>query len=233
MRRPVTCKEHTDVALLGHMFNQHYLDPMFPLSRCEKQAAEEKRGIKWKSGGKSPNVSEDNAKDHFDELFLDRIVTPDERLAMRRDFTKIVELGIVRRESGLEFGSGQVLKAKDANGDGCLTLKRTTSDRIVAEEARGKTVRELSRLWKYFEGRSPIDHDHDEYRDHDEPHPRERRNNQHYQRKFNQESGNGAAFEPQKRSTSFAFDRPKSPVPDSSPTAEERSFHVSQFSRQT
>lgn len=221
------------------MLNQHYLDPMFPPSNSQKQAAKEKKGMRWKPAEKINGRNRDNVADKPDENFLDRIVTPDEKLAMQRDFTAIVEMGVVRRESGLEFGSGQVLKGahglandQDVNGDECLMFKKTTSDRIVAEEARGKTVKELSRLWKYLGGKSPMDHDHIEDGYHDKP-PHERRKNRHghhNQGKADQESGDGTVLEQQRSPISPLFDRQKSPFPHPSPTTDEQVFHVSSFS---
>ena len=154
------------------MLNQHYLNPMFPPSKGQTQAGYGRGGIKWR---RERNAARDNQVDvavKFDEPaldwkghFLDQIVTPDERLAMQREFATVVDdMSIIRRESELEFGSGQILKdpmhgladCKDANGNGCLAFRRTASDRIVAENARGKTVKDLSRLWKYLGGKSPV-----------------------------------------------------------------------------
>lgn len=223
---------------LGHMLNQHYLDPMFPLSKGQKQADTEKNGIKWKSGVKFDGHNE-NVGDKFDENFLDRIVTPDERLAMQRDFTAIAEMGIVRRESGLEFGSGQVFKdangltnGKDAKGDECLTFRRTASDRLVAEEARGKTVKELSRLWRYLGGKSPVDHDHTEdgyHKEHSHEH-RKQNHSRYKQWSTEQKLGNGSVLEQQKSPISPVFDSRKSPFPRPSPTTAEQFVHVSGFS---
>ena len=231
---------HADPEIaLGHMLNQHYLDPMFPLSNGQKQAAKEGKGIKWKPAGKINGRKGDNVADKSDELFLDRIVTPDEKLAMQRDFTAIAEMGVVRRESGLEFGSGEVLKGayglandQDVNGDECLIFKRTTSGQIVAEEARGKTVKELSRLWKYLGGKSPMDHDYIEDGYYDKP-PHERRKNRHghhNQRKADQELGDGTVLEQQQSPISALFDCQKSPFPRPSPTTDEQVFHVSRSS---
>lgn len=234
------CTENADSEKSsGHMLNQHYLDPMFPLSKGQKQAADEKKSLKWKSGVKFGGHNENNVGDKFDELFLNRIVTPDERLAMKRDFTAIAEMGIVRRESGLEFGSGQVFKdayglanGKDTTGDECLTFKRTASDRVIAEEARGKTVKELSRLWKYLGGKSPMDHDktEDGYEDEESPEHRKQRQSYRKQRNSEQELGDRSVLEQQKSPMSPAFDRPKSPFPHLSPTTDEHFFHVSSFS---
>lgn len=178
----------------GHMLNQHYLDPMFPLAKGQQQATGEKKGIKWKSGAKAVDHNKSNVGDKFDERFLDRIVTPDELLAMRRDFTAIAELGIVRRESGLEFGSGQVFKDayvlandKDATGDECLIFRRTASDRVMAEEARGKTVKQLSRLWKYLGGKSPMDYDNIKDGYHEERSHEHRRQSQSYRKERSSE----------------------------------------------
>ena len=194
--------DHADSEIsLGHMFNQHYLNPMFPLSKCQTQAGDEKRGIK---------SARDNKVDiavKFDKLsldrkghFLDQIVTPDEKLAMQREFATVAdEMSIIRRESELEFGNGQILKdaayglanCKDANGDECLAFRRTASDRIVAENARGKTVKDLSRLWKYLGGRSPVDDDLKADRHHNESlrEHRKHRQGRHNRGKANSESG--------------------------------------------
>ena len=155
------------------MLNQHYLNPMFPPSKGQTQAGYGRAGIRWKGERKAARDDKDDVAVKFDEPafdwkghFLDQIVTPDERLAMQREFATVVdEKSIIRRESELEFGSGQILKdpmhgladCKDANGNECLAFRRTASDRIVAENARGKTVKDLSRLWKYLGGKSPVD----------------------------------------------------------------------------
>lgn len=145
------------------MFNQHYLKPMFPPSKVQRLAMKGKKNVKWKFEGKIAGHDSDRIGDDSDEPFLDRIVTTDEKLALRRDFTELAEINTMRRDSGIEFGDGQVLKdCGDANNDGCLTFLRTASDRILVEAAKDKTVRELSRLWKYLGGRSPKDHDRNE-----------------------------------------------------------------------
>ena len=163
---------------LGHMFNQHYLDPIFSQSNSQKHASKRKKNVKRKSE-EIASQDEYSIEEDSGESFLDRIVTTDERLAMRRESTILAEIGVMRRESGLELGSGQVLKGcEDANGDGCLTLSRTASDHIVAEEAKDKTVKDLSRLWKYLDGKSPMDHTSKEDGTHDE-HTFEHRKKRH------------------------------------------------------
>lgn len=222
------------------MLNQHYLDPMFPMAEGQKQAAKEKPGMKWKSEREIAGRNEEFVGDRFDEPFLGRIVTPDEKLAMQRDFTKLFEMGAVRRESGLEFGSGQVLKdtyglnnRKDAKVDECLTFKRTASDRVVAEEARGKTVKDLSRLWKYLGGNSPMDRNYGEDGYPGEL-PHEHRKNRHDHSKSgkaDRASGDGPLLELQKTRTSLVFEPPHSSFPHPSPTSDEQSFYVSSLSK--
>lgn len=125
----------------GHMFNQHYMDPMFPLSKKE---------VHWSQDG-----------------FLDRMVKVEEKLAVQRESTSVSNIGPMRRKSGLEFGDGQIIpeqpcstdgsavNGSNGTGDAFMTFARTNSGRLMAEEAQGKTVRELSRLWRYQGGRSP------------------------------------------------------------------------------
>ncbi len=128
----------------GHLFNQHYMDAIFPLP------------------------AENNPL--LTQIFLDALVKVDEKLAMKRENTAIGNVGVMRRESGLELGDGQVIhdglgmingQYPDTNGarrtsdNTVMTFARTSTGRLLAEEAQGKTVRELSRLWRYQGGRSP------------------------------------------------------------------------------
>ena len=124
----------------GHMFNQHYLEPMFPHPGKRLPKAQSK--------------------------YLETPVNVDERLAVRRDSIAISNVSSMSRKSGLEFGDGEFVpdiqilsNGSDAgpvsNGDPVLTFARTDSGRLLVEEAKGKTVRELSRLWRYQGGRSP------------------------------------------------------------------------------
>lgn len=183
------------------MFNQHYLDPMLSPSKRQILAPKGKKNVKWKFQGKVAGNDADRIEDDSDEPFLDRIVTTDEELAIRRDFTELAEISVMRRDSGLEFGDGQILKdCGDANSEGCLTFLRTASDRLLVEEAKDKTVRELSRLWKYLGGKSPMDHDRNEAGYPNGP-PQEKpqnRHDYHEQRKANQELCNGSILEQQK-----------------------------------
>ncbi|KAI9881295.1 MAG: hypothetical protein M1830_005581 [Pleopsidium flavum] len=120
----------------GHMFNQHYLNPMFSLDKT-------------------------HACD-----FLDQVVDVDEKTASRRESIATQQTGIMRRESSLEnfeFGDGSkmplgvgVSGQRQSNGavDGSgIHFVEPTS--LGVTQARGKTVRQLSRLWRYTGGGSP------------------------------------------------------------------------------
>ena len=102
--------------------------------------------------------------------FLDRAVSVNLELAWKRAVAPAAEAsGIFRRATtGLEFGTGDRMLPKDvgpSNGsipsstasssNPVMIFSRTTSGVVVGEEASGKTVRELSRLWRYLGGRSP------------------------------------------------------------------------------
>lgn len=125
----------------GHMFNQHYMDALFPLP--------------------------ENVSHRLEDNFLDNRVEVDENLAVRRENTAVSNMGHMRKESGLEFGDGQIIpddpnmsngnatNGINGSGDTIMTFARTDTGRLLAKEAQGKTVRELSRLWRYQGGRSP------------------------------------------------------------------------------
>jgi len=126
------------------MFIQHYLDPMFPLAR----------------------------RDAGD--FLDRVVDVDEGTAVGREGMAIRKIGVMRRESCLEGEKVEAGAERLESGEGALGLildeerkgKGLKGLRIEfleqglvrCEEARGKTVRQLSRLWRYTDGGSPAEY---------------------------------------------------------------------------
>lgn len=137
----------------GHLFNQHYLSVIFPLPQDQT----------FEAGGLAMNGLREliNASNKF----LDAIVDVDDDMALRREATamrilrpspsprQLFELKDVKSIKGEdedmnvqknEAGSIELL-------DNGIAVAGSTRD------ARGKSVRELSRLWKYLEGRSPQD----------------------------------------------------------------------------
>lgn len=137
----------------GHLFNQHYMEPMFPGIQQEGQVA-----------GHPPWSA------------LDTIVDVEEKLAQQRERTALMSAGVKRDADGLEFGNGQVLeKEKGMNGTTVNGAKangmnghskgghpievfsRDSTGVLHAWEVEGKSMRQLSRLWRYQGGHSPAD----------------------------------------------------------------------------
>jgi len=121
----------------GHMFNQHYLDAMFPLDHA------------------------------LAGVFLDQVVNVDEKLALRRESKAVQQISAMRRESMKQLPTGEVLDWGDkdripvdiiVNGEapsGGDNVLINFVDSQIGSDARGKTVRQLSRLWKYVDGGNP------------------------------------------------------------------------------
>lgn len=139
----------------GHMFNQHYLAAMFPLLSTSPSSAPANSREQQTNGAKQgPNA------------FLDKIVKVDVKLALAREDTAMKNMGLMRRESAssvLELVDGEYLSADAVpNGDIPGGRKKATNIKILKDnvavegkDTKGKTVRQLSRLWRYEGGESP------------------------------------------------------------------------------
>lgn len=140
----------------GHMFIQHYLDVMFPLPKSTPRSPAEhdaEEGVAFKTSNS----------------FLDKVVDVDEKTATRRESTAAQKLGIMRQDSGFEDfvieeevaingdngGLGQDGESRAGLGGPSGQADRAV--RAVGQEAKGKTTRELSRLWTYLHGGAPVD----------------------------------------------------------------------------
>ena len=97
------------------------------------------------------------------DSFLDSIVNVDENLALKREGTAV---GILRRGSApFESGDGQTIQVANgksvngtkAGGGDIEFLKNGIATEGSGRGARGRSVRELSRLWRYLGGGSPTD----------------------------------------------------------------------------
>ena len=121
------------MAATGHMFNQHYMDPMFPQDHSQAS------------------------------LFLDQVVDVDEKLAVNRENSALQHMGLMRRESSfkkndlnVDLGDGQTIpvgvlvNGHNADGDEIINFVDPS------KHARGKTVRQLSRFWRYVDGGTPL-----------------------------------------------------------------------------
>lgn len=142
----------------GHMLIQHYLDVMFPIPSSAPQ-------VQYEHG------AEEAAAGRVDESFLDKVVDVDETTANRRESTAARKLGIMRRDSGFEefvheeeevvnnADDGRGLRVNDESRVrfGGLSGQAGSVGWTVGKEARGKTTRQLSRLWMYLDGGDPAD----------------------------------------------------------------------------
>ncbi|MCJ1392014.1 hypothetical protein MMC18_004881 [Xylographa bjoerkii] len=121
----------------GHLFNQHYMDPIFPLDEA--------------SAGS----------------FLDQVVNVDNGLKICRGTETAWQGTKLRGESGEEkngiitgFECSESLEIENAiivgggTPSGAILINFAESN--AARDARGKTVRQLSRLCKYIDGGSPM-----------------------------------------------------------------------------
>lgn len=120
----------------GHLFNQHYMDPMFPLAH----------------GGKPTT-------------FLNQAVDVDEAKARKREAAAVECLRLARVVSGMvpaakeesvmspvAFGNGErmsegLIEGEEGAADPSISFVEGGVQAAV--RAKGKTVAELSRLWRY------------------------------------------------------------------------------------
>ena len=137
----------------GHLFNQHYLSVIFPLpSKSTKKA----------NGNVSNGIQ---APENRANGFLDTIVKADLDLALQREMTAMQTLHHEPAAVQMfEEGDGKMIEIKHGAMD---SLKKGDGDieflenGVVVEgsgkETTEKSIKRLSRLWKYLAGRSPKD----------------------------------------------------------------------------
>ena len=136
------------VGATGHMFNQHYLAAMFPLPSTSPS-----------SGLTSSRDQQTNGVKH---AFLDKIVKVDVRLTLAREDTAMKNMGLIRRESTSSTFELDMSADAVVNGDIPEGRKETPNIKVLQDhvtiegnDTKGKTVRQLSRLWRYEGGDSP------------------------------------------------------------------------------
>lgn len=155
----------------GHMLNQHYLSDMFPIHHK-------------KAGAGHADGTSSEAK-HHGVPFLDRVIKLDTATVTQRNSKAAHQLAVMRQESApnhadhshiahttavseihhtqskaqhdvvfLKLGEGTALTSKDLSGaEGSRISIVKAHD--PNEEYKGKTVRQLSRLWRYLDGADP------------------------------------------------------------------------------
>lgn len=187
----------------GHMLNQHYLGPMFPIAHQTKKTPQKHKSTN------SPTSTTTNDREATD--FLSTKVTLDANTITSRNSLQKSNLVFLRRESSnlsstspttttihnanhildtvkrhlpynprttLEFGDKKRIpmyklseeeveaqRQEEDDKDDALAIIGNESVKkwggkgeeaaVDGDEVRGKSVRELSRLWRYFGGRVP------------------------------------------------------------------------------
>ncbi|KAL8861605.1 MAG: hypothetical protein Q9178_002130 [Gyalolechia marmorata] len=149
----------------GHMFVDHYLDPIFPSSKNpnSKAVAKGKKG-QANGNGVANGQRVTNGNGHLEEglSYLDAIVAVDETIPLKRQNSARLKLlvskkgsmnsGVVHNHPAAALANGNDVVDDDGIADG---FEPIGGDLLMQRAARGKTVRELSRLWLYLGGRSP------------------------------------------------------------------------------
>ena len=155
----------------GHMLNQHYLSDMFP--------------IHHKKAGAGHTEGTSSEAKHHGVPFLDRVVKLDTATVTQRGSKAVHQLAVMRQESApghdhiahaapvsevhqtqskaehgdiyLKLGEGTELTSKDLSGaEGSrMSVVKTHDPKDEYKKYQGKTVRQLSRLWRYVEGADP------------------------------------------------------------------------------
>ena len=93
-------------------------------------------------------------EDKGEDGFLDKVVDVDMVTAIGREKAATRKLGVFRRESGFGDTSAGMLD-RGSRGSESLIGFIPQGAKAVAPDTQGKTVRELSRLWRYRGGASP------------------------------------------------------------------------------
>lgn len=145
------------------MFIDHYLDPIFPLEEQKKNTAKQPAGGKK---GFTNAVNGDDANGHRAEEeadnYLGAIVDVDTETEIKRR-VMVRRKSLVSNEAAAAAGTNDHHQATAMNGSaiggtyGTINGMANEERMVVAVPARGKTVRELSRLWKYLGGEVPED----------------------------------------------------------------------------
>ncbi|KAL8854491.1 MAG: hypothetical protein Q9221_000762 [Calogaya cf. arnoldii] len=151
----------------GHMFVDHYLDPIFPIRKnrdLPKAAVNAKKGQANGNGDANGQILTDG-NGHIEEAFsyLDAIVDVDEAIPRkRRNTAPLKPLANLKDQKNYGTIQNHHVPASTANGTakpssrGIVDGFDVIGDEVLMEQAaRGRTVKELSRLWRYLGGSSP------------------------------------------------------------------------------
>ncbi|KAL8724975.1 MAG: hypothetical protein Q9166_007649 [cf. Caloplaca sp. 2 TL-2023] len=153
----------------GHMFVDHYLDPMFPLGKHQASKAVVKIKNRQASGNNRANGFINPVNDQVEEArsYLDAIVDVDDIIPLKRRTSsppKSLIPSSMQMKGRKNPGTRESHDIPAINGNGLINCQVmvngcdiTDEDLVMEQQARGKMVKDLSRLWLYLGGNSPED----------------------------------------------------------------------------
>ncbi|KAI4090574.1 MAG: hypothetical protein LQ344_004621 [Seirophora lacunosa] len=138
----------------GHMFVEHYLDPIFPLPG--HQSKDKSTGS---ARARRVNADADHGVDVAED-YLDAIVDVDTDTEKRRAGAE--PKSVVHKHESTVHKMGEQRIAPEMNGLATPAAENGDANATIDARAnltfvKGKKVKELSRLWKYLDGAVPLD----------------------------------------------------------------------------
>ncbi|KAL8957343.1 MAG: hypothetical protein Q9193_005357 [Seirophora villosa] len=127
----------------GHLFMEHYLDPIFPLPGHQSKAK-----ATGSAKARRVNADADHGVEEADD-YLDTIVDVDTDTENKRAGAE--PKSVVHKHESTVHKRGEQRIAPEMNGHASI------GDRANLTFVQGKKVKELSRLWKYLDGAVPLD----------------------------------------------------------------------------
>ncbi|KAL8995003.1 MAG: hypothetical protein Q9169_005179 [Polycauliona sp. 2 TL-2023] len=136
----------------GHMFIDHYLNPIFPTKTCADSQAMPKPPQANGNGYANKHSAETTHENQNLEKglnFLDAVVEVDEAIPLqRRNIAPLKPLA--KMKNGKDYGNVRIERHSIVDG-----FDAVGNEQLMEQAARGKTVKDLSRLWRYLNGSSP------------------------------------------------------------------------------
>ena len=155
----------------GHMFVDHYLGPIFPVRKRGNSKASTKTNQDQANGNGYANghhSERTNENMHLEEAlsYLNSTVDVDEGIPLKRRNTQPLK-PLARTKDRKNNGTSQVKPVSTTVKPNSNTTPQNQSivdgfdaignDALMEQAARGRTVKELSRLWRYLGGNSPAE----------------------------------------------------------------------------
>ena len=137
----------------GHMLNQHYLSVIFPLPGQEPTKQEGVDTVPFLE--QSVSVDEDVVQRRWDAAEKQKGIMRTESMSIFTVLKEGVDGMTSRGTSPVRTGTGHLLKEIEGKVNIVQSPPEMEEDEDENHVASGKTVRELSRLWRYMDGGDP------------------------------------------------------------------------------